>query len=465
MYLLAIQEQFRDSGRFGALINRDVTSLSPVGAAFLLLGVGCVLFGKRITALSAFVSIILLIPDGQKLAVFGFDLPISRILAILLLFRFGVELWGNNRAVSIGITFVFAALFMPVVGELVRGRTEFIARYLISGLEGAGALALGLACSRGSLDVRRFGFVFLAVSLSLLPFFAYEHAVGTNVFAVFGGVPAVAAVRDGQFRAQGPIDHPILAGCIFASILPCVLASSRVVPALRITGWLGVLASVFIILSTGSSTPLLALVVGLGAMSLFSVRRGIRRTAGILMVPAVILHLVHPRGLHYLVYTQIPALSGSTGYQRYALVQRAINHFSEWALAGTNSTYHWGYSMDDVTNGFVLAGTRGGFLCLLGLAGACVLGMAFALQASVRNRGSNGVLAFGVFCSLLACLASQLAVSFFGTAHFVLFLLVGLGLGLGRRSALACTQSIRPSGCESAAFVFDRATEQTALPN
>ena len=52
-----------------------------------------------------------------------------------------------------------------------------------------------------------------------------EKFSGRNAFAIFGGVPDVAVVRDGVIRCQGPFAHPILAGTFAAyGVLAALMA-------------------------------------------------------------------------------------------------------------------------------------------------------------------------------------------------------------------------------------------------
>ena len=53
-------------------------------------------------------------------------------------------------------------------------------------------------------------FLLVPVALEMIN----EKLTGRNLFAILGGVPEDVMVRDGQFRAQGPFGHPLLAGTV-----------------------------------------------------------------------------------------------------------------------------------------------------------------------------------------------------------------------------------------------------------
>ena len=100
-----------------------------------------------------------------------------------------------------------------------------------------------------------------------------EHLVEKNAFAVFGGVPESVPIRDGKIRAQGPFQHPILAGIVGAVCVPLMLGIWR---KYRASSAAGLAASITMILASTSSTPLMSLFLGIGATIVWHFRSWIR---------------------------------------------------------------------------------------------------------------------------------------------------------------------------------------------
>ena len=104
-------------------------------------------------------------------------------------------------------------------------------------------------------DIRN---VFKLVCLLLVPlavFMVKERLTGKNPLALVGFGPSDAEFRGGYYRAKGAFGHPILAGTIGAVCLPMALTLWR---QNRKAGLLGLGAATSILLTSGSSGPLMA---------------------------------------------------------------------------------------------------------------------------------------------------------------------------------------------------------------
>ena len=64
---------------------------------------------------------------------------------------------------------------------------------------------------------------------------------------------------------------------------------------------------------------------------------------------AVVIHFIREKPVWHLIL-RLSVITGGTGYHRYQLIDAFINNFSEWALAGTDGTAHWGWGLQDTTN-------------------------------------------------------------------------------------------------------------------
>lgn len=260
----------------------------------------------------------------------------------------------------------------------------------------------------------------------------YEHAGGGNPFADLAG-GAVAAVRGGEIRAQGPFSHPILAGSIGAGSLPLMAALWQRRRALALAGAGAALAMV---VACGSSGPLLSAGIAVAALCAWPMRTHMRALRWSAVAAYVVLDAVMQAPAYYLL-ARVDLTGNSTSWHRAALIQAAIDHFPEWWLAGTAYTRHWlpygvpwSATQIDITNFYIRMGVDGGigllaaFLLLLAAAFGRV-GRGWRLAAAAP--GSAG--AFTQW-TLGACLATHAAafvsVSYFDQSVLFLFLVLGL---------------------------------------
>jgi hypothetical protein len=274
-------------------------------------------------------------------------------------------------------------------------------------------------------DLDRVVMALIVLSAAVVPFFLLEASTGKNLFSVFGGVPAETMVRDGRLRCQGAFAHPILAGCFWASVLPLMGAWWWKRGMARWLAGAGVGCSAVIIVACSSSTPVMAVLFGILGMALFRFRGHMRAIRWGLLGLAVALHLVMNNPVWHLL-ARVNVVGGSTGWHRYHLIDKAIEHFSEWWLVGTVSTTHWGHGLDDVTNQYILEGVRGG-LATMALFIA-VIAVAFASVGRARRIAAASSdpyperLVWAVGVALFVHVTNFMAVSYFGQITMVWYL-------------------------------------------
>jgi hypothetical protein len=123
-------------------------------------------------------------------------------------------------------------------------------------------------------------------------------------------------------------------------------------------------AIVGIVYLCASSTPLLGLILGCMAWAAWMVRDLMRPIRWAALLGLIGLHMIMTKPVWHLL-ARASVVGGSTGWHRYALIDRAIQHVGEWWLFGTRSTAHWGRQMFDITNQYVREGVKGGLLALI----------------------------------------------------------------------------------------------------
>lgn len=338
------------------------TVISPTALAFTLVCAAALFIVDRRRALLPLLMISCFIPMAQRIVIAGLDFNMMR-LAIL-------AGWARvlTRGEHVGLE--WRPLDTAFVAWLVAGSVVQIAREGEFGtvvwragfsFEAAGTYLLFRCLLRTPRDLMESLRYFAYIVIPFAAFMSVEYSTGHNPFAVFGGVPDVTIVREDRLRCQGAFGHPILAGDFGAGLAPLfigTLLSGRMSFPLAVAASVG---SVLIVMYSGSSGPILALIGGVGGWLLWPLRYQMYLVRWAFVAAAGMLQLVmnHPIWFIFVVLTVI---GGSTGWYRYALIDAFIRNVGEWAVLGTNSTAHWGWGLQDVTNNFVLEGVHGGLV-------------------------------------------------------------------------------------------------------
>ncbi len=218
--------------------------------------------------------------------------------------------------------------------------------------------------------------------------------------------------------------HPIIAGNFGSLMFPMLVGwflpstgSTRRVAAFGCIGCVGM------ILACASSGPILAFMGGLIGLVVWNFRGHMRQIRVGLVMAYIGLDMVM-KAPAYALIGRLSLVGGSTAYHRFALLDAFIHHFSEWWLAGTQSTADWGYFTFDVANQYVGTGVTSG---AVGLALFLVfLGLAFAsVGVGLRQNASRGdqLLIWGVGSSLLGCCLSFMGVAYFDQVKYLWLLL------------------------------------------
>jgi len=256
-------------------------------------------------------------------------------------------------------------------------------------------------------------------ALITVPFVAYEWVTGSNPFAILGRV--CTEIRGDRFRCAASFPHSIMLGLFWCTLMPIFLGLARI-KRHNILYWAASGASIFIVCSTGSSTPLGTLAVILILLTLFRYRCYGRHITYGLCGLLFVLHIIMKAPVWHLI-ARANLISGSTGWHRYNLIDQAVNHFWEWALLGTRSTGHWGWGLDDVTNHYILEGVRGGFITLVLFIILLILAVKTMGRYSLQQipEGQKW-LAWCMCISILGHCISFIGVSYFGQIMMLLYL-------------------------------------------
>ena len=360
-----------------------------------------------------------LVPFGQVVVVDGIHFTAYRILILaglvrLLTLRLSADpprLTGGFN--SIDWAFTLCVIFAAVAFCLTWMESQAVIKKLGSLVDGLGGYFLLRFLIQDGEDIRRVIKVLVYLDIVIAACMVSEQVFGHNIFASFGGIVSLPSIRGGDIRSQGPFAVYITAGVFGATLLPLLAwmwksGSSKVLVAM------GLLASTLIVVTSFSSTPLLAYAAGIGALCLWPVRDRMRTLRWSLIAVLVGLHLVMKAPVWALI-ARIDLTGASSGFHRYMLVDNFIRHFGDWWLLGAKDYNAWGIDMWDLSNQYIEYGVTGGLISLVCF--IAIISRAFGKLGDARKW------AFGNYEEewFLWCLGAALlahVVAYFGISYF-----------------------------------------------
>jgi hypothetical protein len=231
--------------------------------------------------------------------------------------------------------------------------------------------------------------IYAVLVVPLAGFMILEKMTGHDSFSIFGGVPPTTYIREGTLRCQGPFAHPILAGTFGATLMPLFIGLWQQ-KKYRLVALGGIIASGIITVTSASSGPLLACILGVMAIAAWPLRLTMRKIRWGIVFALAGLQVVMKAPVWFLL-ARVDVFNGSTGYHRALLIDRAFANLSDWWLVGTQSTWKWASEDDhlfDVTNNYILNGADGGLITMI----LFIAIVAIAFKGVGRAvRGSNGI--------------------------------------------------------------------------
>ena len=398
----------------------DVTNVHPLAIVFMVVMTVLVVAPKRSAATLAVLSVCIFMPMEQRVVVGGLDFSMLRLISMVALLRILVR--REYRG------FKFGKLDRLFLLWVLLGASFFLVRVGPSGF----VYSLGV-----SFDALMSYFVMRVlvqtpqqvsvvwkqlawIAIVLSPLILYESITRHNVFGMFNydGFD-IAVVRDGKVRATGPLSHPILTGTFGSVLIPVFIGIFRGQNKQRVLMGAACVAATVITFGSGSSGPIMALLVGAFGWWIWRIRARMPLIMSGLLFLAVVIHFVREKPIWHLLL-RLSAITGGTGYHRYHVIDAAVTHFSEWALVGTDGTAHWGWGLQDITNQYVSEGVNGGLVTLVLF--ILVLRASFRQLRLARNayerfegpKSPWALLAWGCSVSLAVHCVSFISVAYFG---------------------------------------------------
>jgi len=409
------------------------TVIHPLALVFTLLMALWLLRARRDQAVLAFTLVACLIPVAQRVVIGTLDFNMARIMLL-----FGWARLVMNRELT---SLTWCRLDTAFCAWLVAGTVTYVIREAsVSALiyrlgvmfDGLGVYFLLRYLLRNASDVLRSLLQLATIACVVAFFMIIENLTGRNYFSIFGGVHEYTQVRDGRLRCQGAFSHPIMAGSFGASLFPAFasLVAARVRKHKLVIA--GTLASLVIVITSASSGPVLALGAALVGLGLYLARDQLPWIRWGTVALLIVIHFVRDPPVWHLI-GRASDLIGGTGYHRVRLISGFFDHWKEWILVGTDSTAHWGWGLQDLTNEFVLQGVQGGLVTLLTFMAVLVICFQYvgrARQRSVRarwlrpsRRHSLQLLSWGLGVVLATHCVAWIGVSYFGQMRLLLYML------------------------------------------
>lgn len=418
------------------MIDEAGSFINPSGFIFtIVMGISMLFLPRRfvfvpIIATACFITL------GQRLVIAGLDFTMIRILVLFgwtrVIIRkeiFSIKFNKIDRAI---IWFVIINIFFNTL--LWRTSDAFINR-LGFAFNAIGIYFLFRFLIRDINDISRLFKILSLVAVILAIIMLIEKSTGHNLFAVFGGVPEITAIRDGKLRCQGPFAHPILAGTFGATLMP-LLFSLWWQKNGKILAFLGVIACSIITITSHSSGPVMAYIFGIIGLSMWPFRNNMRTIKWGIFFTIIILHFIIMKAPVWFLIGKLGHIIGGTGWHRSELIDSTIRHFNEWWLFGTKYTRHWlptgvSWSPDhtDITNMFIRQGVDGGLVTMILfiiIIVRCFQGLGRAIQNVEYSSLTVKIILWSMGVALFAHVVSFFSVSYFDQMILFWYLLLAM---------------------------------------
>lgn len=448
----------------------DGTFLTGAGIAFTAAAVVTMLALPRRWAPMPILFLICFMTMGQRIVVVGFHFTMLRVLILFGVARVlirqeyrGLRITAVDCIipwwlVSSILTYTLLCSYGPSIVKSFDGNPIKPAATAAQAFVNRCGLAYDVITTyfvsrciiRTPEDMRR---TFRLMALFVVPLagaMAVERITGHNPFSVLGGIPDLTIGRNGTIRCQGPFAHPVLAGTFGATLVALFAGLWWQGGEDRRCSVFGIVAAGVIVALAASSGPVVALMAGILGLTMWRWRRHLPLLLGCLMAGAVLLHLFMHAPVWFLA-ARANVFSGSDGWHRAYLIDRAVAHFPDWWLIGTLDNPAWGNELNDLTNEYVRVAVDGGLITLLlflAVLVRCFKGIGRVVRAGDRKvrelapLGSSTTaeearrsiltirrsqkLAWALGTSLLVHAVAYLSVSYFDQNFINWYLLLGM---------------------------------------
>jgi hypothetical protein len=419
--------------------------MHPAVAIAMIVAIALMLRLPRRYAVVPFLAALFLLPAGQELHVGGVHLYVPRIMILFGLGRLvSARVKTTTRILPGGwkdldkLFTCWAILRAVAVIALNMGSSSALINQTAFLWDTLGGYYLLRFFIRDIGDIVRVAKTFALIVGLLGLIMLNEKFHHQNLFGYLGSGPIVPQAREGNIRAQGPFAHPILAGTFAATLFPFFIWLWQSKKASKL-GIMGVAGCTAMVLSSASSTPLLAYMAVLGGICFWPLRRHMRRVRWALLIGLIACQVVMKAPVWFLI-NHVNLIAGNSGYHRAMLIDTFIRHFSNWWLIGTNQQATWGFEMDDLCQQWVAEGGTGGLATLVLF--ILLISRAFGKIGNARKRMSKDRkqewMLWFIGVALFSHFVGFFGISYFDQTRFSWYaLLVIISVATGQRMAAA----------------------------
>lgn len=417
--------------RFGG--GAAETAILPLMALWLLVAIMLILTLPRKKAITPFLLAFFTIPISQVVVLGGLHFTALRILILAGLARRAAFQGSsssegkypggfNGMDQAVMLWSVLAGIMFNLEFIETQG-TQAVIQALGNLLDSLGAYLVVRFLIPDGETIRRALKTFAAICVIQGVPMIGEQITHMNVFGLVAGVSLASTVREGSIRASGTLGA-LTAGPLGGVLIPMFIwlwteAKSRK------AAFAGLAGAMAMVITSNSSTSVMALVGGLVGLAFWPLRERMRQIRWALVITLVSLHLYMKAPVWSLI-ARIDLTGSSSSYQRYQLVDMTIQHFRDWWLIGTPAYVDWGWDSFDLCNQFVAVALTGGLLTLIVY--ITILSRGFTAIGVARKRvvGDRGQEWF-LWClgsTLFATVVTHFGINYMAVLIMSLFVLV-----------------------------------------
>jgi hypothetical protein len=395
------------------------TVLHPIVAVATLTTIALMFFLPRKYVVVPFLLNVFLVPLGQVVVLGGVHFTVYRILALFGCARIIREKFSSQGRLLAGgfnpidRAFVWCALFGAVSVILLYQEQQALINQLGRLVDAIGGYFFVRVLIQDNDDVRRAIKVFAVIAAVMAICMMNEQITYTNIFGYLGGIEIWPAMREGRIRSQGAFSVYVTAGAFGGTILPFFLWLWTTGKS-KATAALGVISATIITITSDTSTAVSAYAAGIVALCFWPLRRRMRTVRWAIVIMLVSLHLVMKAPVWALI-ARVDFTGSSSGYFRYAIVDAAIRHFSDWWLIGTKEFANWGWDMWDLSDQYVANALTGGLVTLVFFIATISRGFG---KLGMARKGAEGDRKQEWFLWFLGSALFANAVAFVGISYY-----------------------------------------------
>jgi len=423
--------QFQDfgQGKFGG--GASDTIMHPAVAVAAVVAIVCMLVLHRKYKVIPFLLAVFLLPVGQQLYIAGVHLYVPRLLILFGVTCLIIEKVHSKITIfpgrwnDIDKIFLSWAIFRSVaVISLNWGNSAAVINQVAFLWDTLGGYCLLRYLVRDNEDIIRVVQTFAGTAAILGLVMLNEKVRRQNLYGFLGSGPVIPQLRDGAIRAQGPFEHPLLAGAFAATLLPLFLwlwrTRGRKVMALS-----GIAGCTVMVACCSSSTPLMTYLAAIVGVCFWPLRRKMKAVRWIFVFMLVFCQIGMKVPVWFLL-GRMDIIAGNSGYHRAMLIDTFVRHFGDWWLIGTNKAATWGYEMDDLCEQWVAEGETGGlatFICFVVLI-ARSFSRIGGMRRRLRRAPNQERLVWGIGVSLFSHCVGFFGISYFDQTRFAWYALI-----------------------------------------